>query len=275
MDMATYRQTVADAVSRSTDSHASDEQTAALERALTVAQSLGDRASEAILRFRLGGAYRNLGDTDRSVDHLASALSAFEAMGDSQGLWGVLNELGMAYYCQNEMSSAVGCYERGIEAARRLGDREKEAISLFNIGDAYHMMGRAADAIPYYIKGLVHNRRSCNFKCAAGLGLAYLELNRKEEARRFFQQCVEICQVNFEIWTGLQPMCSTLAVSLLALGRLSESLEAYRRGLATNPSAEHLQYSIMDAKLLQRAAEPVEGLDKVLNMLEEAANLQS
>ena len=104
------------------------------ERALAIAQALGDRQNEAISLNNIGGIYDRLGDYPQALDYHERSLNIRQDIGDRQGAGAALNNIGVVYDRLGQYPEALAYYERALAMRQEVGDRAGEATTLNNIG---------------------------------------------------------------------------------------------------------------------------------------------
>lgn len=176
---------------------------------LTDAQA-GFQASATLYRRRgdhSGLAYtlHNLGLVEEARHHHRQAaelqqraLILFQQLGDRAGQAMTLEGLAAAHAGLNEPDQAVDALERALSIARDIGDRRTEPAALNSLGTVLHHAGRhleaiaqhtAASEVAHEVDALFEEARAY-----AGLGEAYLALNRPEQARSHYKQALALYQ---------------------------------------------------------------------------------
>ena len=240
------------------------------ERALQIAREMGDRTNEAIILSAYANVLLNFGEARGAIKYYELALQIVSEMNDKVSQSLIVNRLGMAAYILQDVSKAIGYYQESLMIAREMEDRDSESVALFNIGDAHHLAGDVVRAIPYYKDALALEISSTAHKCALGLGVACLQMDKQQEAKSHFEHCISLLTDAPIDGLSFHPQLDALGVSLLAVGRTREGVEVFNRGLKLSPPKEYLYYAIQDLRLLQRVPQPIPGLSEVVGMLEGA-----
>ncbi len=104
------------------------------EKALAIAQEIGDRRGEGIWLGSLGLAHNNLGEVEKAIDYYEKALAIAQEIGDrrNEGIW--LGSLGLAYNNLGEVEKAIDYYEKALAIAQEIGDRGGEGTWLNHLG---------------------------------------------------------------------------------------------------------------------------------------------
>jgi len=257
-----------------------------LRRAILLLQRSGDilaqteeRDDEYAVRRELADLQIELDEPEPAIGHYERALEIAQEKDMLEHQVQLLRDLGAAWYLANDVERGIECYKRGLPLARQLPESDQEAIAIFNIGDIYHLAGDVNQAIPYYLEALGKNKPSTNFKCAAGLGVAYMELGDTVKARSYFEQCIAFCEPLLQLAPGLYPEYSTLGLAQLGLGDPEKALATYREALQECRERQALEgrvsrgpirYALLDLRVLKRGPQHIPGLDEAIALLEEA-----
>ncbi len=211
------------------------ERIAWLEAAVAAARRLKDRAAEGRHVGSLGGAYRDLGQVERAIEHYEQALAIAREIGDrrNEAVW--LGNLGIAYRALGQAERAIEHYEQALAIAREIGDRSNEGIWLGNLGNAYADLGQVERAIEHYGQALtitreIGDRRSEEIELGI-LGVAYYDLGQVERAIEYYGQALTITREigdrrNEGAWLG------NLGNAYRDLGQVERAIEHYEQALA-------------------------------------------
>ena len=124
------------------------------QQALPIAQAIKDRALESKVLINLGEAANKLGDYKRAIDYDSQYLAIARAIGDRQGEAISLGNLGVAYKSLGDYKRAIDYQTQSLTIARAIADRLGEANSLGNLGLAYDSLGDYKRAIDYHNQSL-------------------------------------------------------------------------------------------------------------------------
>jgi len=226
----------------------------AYERALELARKHEQRSMEIDSAYRLATLHRALNDPRRALDYYTVVLPLVEQRGNLYGQIRVLNEMGIAYYDLRDFAEATSCYSKSLDAARAAGDIGGIAVASFNIGDAFHMDGKPSQAIPCYEQVMATERaKHLHYICALTLGIAHMQLGDPQKAKPYFERCIALCEEKGAVANELKPFGAAKGISLLALGKTHEALEAYRSGLDDLATPELVNYALEDIERLKLA----------------------
>jgi filamentous hemagglutinin family protein len=117
-----------------------------LERALALAEPVGDEELTASIRTSLGNALIGTGELVRAEEELTRGLNIVIASGDSGPAPAVLNNLGNRHAATRDFKSALWAYERSAKLARELGRTGDQARALAGAARAAADSGQLRDA---------------------------------------------------------------------------------------------------------------------------------
>jgi CHAT domain-containing protein/Tfp pilus assembly protein PilF len=154
--------------------------------ALTVIRSINDQLYEARIRLLIGTNYRQLGDSQRSLEYLEQALQLFRAIGNHNSEAVTLNTIGDTYAETSNYESAVDSYSQAVSVRQAMRDRIGEALSLINIGLAYSTSEQSEKALDSFKRSLSLCEAEKHGKCQAvalsNIGVVYNRLGEDKEA---------------------------------------------------------------------------------------------
>ena len=240
-----------------------------LQGGLRIAESLGDRASEANMLSRLAVIAANRLRLDAAVDHGLRAVAAGRAAADDQALAAGLDGLKIAYLSLGDISALADVLGELIPLLRRVGNlfllqwAEFEAAFL---AVAAADWGRAAAAIRMAME--LNQRSGYPHGAAwytAHLGWLARLRGRDDEAMMLGRRALELTEQHEHTWWQATA-CVMLGHTLLLTGDRAGAVELFERGLAA------AQQAGLEAYLL-RCAAPLAAATGSRAMLGEAAGL--
>ena len=168
------------------------------EKALKIAQAIGDRRGEGAGLGNLGIAYYSLGQVERAIEYYKQALAISKEIGDRRGEGNTLGNLGNAYSDLGQVERAIKYYEQALAISKEVGDRRGRGNALGNLGLAYSDLGQVERAIKYYEQALaiakeIGDRRGEGADLG-NLGLAYRLLGQVERAIEYYEQALAIAK---------------------------------------------------------------------------------
>jgi tetratricopeptide (TPR) repeat protein len=212
------------------------------QRALSIAEALGDSSLQGRAHLGLGRVHSSLGNYRRAMDSLGRTVAAFTGELLYQSHWGLglpsVNARAILVQCQAEL----GAFAEGVAHGDE-GVRIAEAVdSPFSLIDAYASLGllylRQGDlhqAIAALERGLSVYQvwpTPLHFSSLASpLGLAYALDGRIDEALPLLEQAVEQATA-IQLMHDLSLRVAELSEAYLLAGRLEEASDLAGRALA-------------------------------------------
>jgi len=240
-----------------------------LENGLRIAESLGDRASEANMLSRLAVIAANRLHLDAAVNYGLRGVAAARAAADDQALAAGLDGLKIAKLSVGDIRSLTDVLAELIPLLRRVGNlfllQWAEFDAAFPAVAAADWDGAAAA-----IKTAIElNQRSGYPHCAAWytahLGWLARLRGRDGEAMTLGRRALELTDQHEHTWWQATA-CVMLGDTVLLAGDRAGAIQLYERGLGAAEQAG------MEAYLL-RAAAPLAAATGSRNLLGEAAGL--
>jgi DNA-binding SARP family transcriptional activator len=240
-----------------------------LESGLRIAESLGDRASEANMLSRLAVIAANRLRLDTALDHSLRGVAAGRVAGDDHALASGLDALKIAYLSLGDIGALTGVLAELIPLLRRLGDpflmqwAEFEcAFPAIAVAD-WDKAGAAIET------AIALNRRSGYPHSVAWytahLGWLARLRGHEGEAIALGRHAVELTEQHEHTWWRAAS-CVMLGDTVLLAGDRDGAIELFERGLAA------AQHADVEAYLL-RATAPLATATGSRALLGEAAGL--
>ncbi len=169
----------------------------------------------------LGYSLRSVGQYDRAIQFHHEALEIAQKSDDSACTIANLNHLSRTYLAQKKYSEAIDASQRALILSRQGGDRQGQANALANFGysqvfQAREMAQVEADiyetAIHYLEQGLelsgtlinlpggTFTYRQTEALCASSLGIAYVVLEKPEDALKNLAKGLEAAQFSGDLY---------------------------------------------------------------------------
>ncbi|MEJ2736141.1 MAG: protein kinase [Anaerolineae bacterium] len=165
------------------------------QRAIAIAQALGDPVREGHALRRLGQEARYRYDYPQSRSALEAAAVRFRKAGLIGEAAGCLHFLSLTLGEQGEHSAALEAAEEALALSRTAGDRRQEATSLRRLAIVYNRFDHAK-ALPFAEEALALHRalgdRSEEWRALNVLGVITGWLGRLEETRAYLLQSLEL-----------------------------------------------------------------------------------
>ncbi len=245
-----------------------------LENGLRIAQSLGDRASEANMLSHLAVIAANRLRLDAALDYGLRGVAAGRAAADDHALASGLDGLKFAYLSLGDVGGLTGMLDELVPLLRRLGDpfllqwaQFEAAFPAIAAAD----WERAAAAIE---KAIELNHRSGYPQGAAWyvahLGWLARLRGRKDAAMTLGRQAVELTE-QYEVTWWQAAACAMLGSTLLLAGDRTGAVKLFERGLATAQQAGVEAYLLRCAAPLAAATGSQTVLGEAAGLLEQAS----
>jgi tetratricopeptide (TPR) repeat protein len=212
-----------------------DAQRAALEEALTLADTYGDATLRRRALLSLGVLHFNLSRHDDARAALGDALAIARAIGDRKAEVTATGTLGNVFLYLGRLGEAGEHFDRSLALAREIGDRRSEGIAEGNLGNVCVSLDRVREAGEHYGRSLALARevgdRPGEAVAMGNLGNAILSHGRLGEAREHLERRLALSR---EIGDRRGEALTTgnLGTLFWHLGRLGVAREHYERSLA-------------------------------------------
>ena len=245
-----------------------------LEGGLRIAESLGDRASEANMLSRLAVIAANRLRLDAAVDYGLQGVAAGRAAADDPALAAGLDGLKIAYLSLGDISALTDVLAEMIPLVQRLGDQFLLQWAEFERtfpAIAAADWGQAAAAIETAIElnhrgGYPH----CEAWYTAHLGWLARLRGRAEDARRLGRQALELTERHEHTWWEASAS-AMLGDTVLLAGDRAGAIALFERGLAAARRAGVEAYLLRCAAPLAAATGSAAVLAEAAGLLERAA----
>ena len=211
-----------------------------LENGLRIAESLGDRASEADLLSRLAIIAANRLRLDAALDFGLRAVAAARASADDQALAAGLDGLKLAYLSLGDTHGLVAVLAELSPLLRQLGDLFRLPWAEFESGFVPIAAGDLDQAAAAFETGTDVIRRvgyphSVAWFVAHSGWLARLR-GRDEEALRLGREAVALTEAHEHLWWRAAA-CALLGGTVLRTGDRAGAIGLFERGLAAAEEA--------------------------------------
>lgn len=112
------------------------------QRALKLAEELGDRKRAASSLHQLGILHQIRGEYSEAMQYYEQSLRISEELGDRGAVASSVGQLGILHQARGEYGEALHRYEQSLRISEELGDRRSIAISHARIGQLFTETGR-------------------------------------------------------------------------------------------------------------------------------------
>jgi tetratricopeptide (TPR) repeat protein len=168
------------------------------QRAVKLAEELGDREAVAISLHHIGNLHYFRGEYGEALQRYEQSLQIAEELGDREGIAGSLHQLGLLHQERKEYGEALQCYEQSLRIAEELGDHAGVARSLHQLGLLYQLREEYGKALQRYEQSMrISEKLGDRFGVANSLGqLGILHQTRGEygEALQRYEQSLRIAE---------------------------------------------------------------------------------
>ncbi len=168
------------------------------QRAIQIAQSLGDPRAEANLHFTMGRIHILTGDRQEALNAFHRASQLFQQTSAKLGEALVLASTGTTYLALGELQRALEYHERALPTFSSLKHLPNESISHTHLGVIYLRMGDRQKALDAFNQALAIIRKisfpSQEVRVLTRLGDFHLSAGDKREALDFYTQALKIAQ---------------------------------------------------------------------------------
>ncbi|NOT33801.1 MAG: sigma 54-interacting transcriptional regulator [Candidatus Eisenbacteria bacterium] len=127
-----------------------DDAKVSADRALAVAERVGEVRLIAPSLTALGRVAQRLGDTLRARDLFEEAFALYRRLGDEPACAVLRNNLGLLHKNLCEWDTAIAHLRGALEIQRRLGRLAESSMPLMNLGIVYQKLGDWDRALEYY-----------------------------------------------------------------------------------------------------------------------------
>jgi tetratricopeptide (TPR) repeat protein len=119
------------------------------------------------LLYSLGDLYLQIGSYKKSLEYSQKALKVAQDIGDRQNEGASLRIIGSTYANMGQVELAIEYHQQALAIAKEIGDRHVEGNRLGNLGNAYSELGQVERAIEYYEQALTIARQQSRkpWKC--------------------------------------------------------------------------------------------------------------
>ena len=240
------------------------------EQVLSIAIVRGARTSEGFALSAIGNAYCNLGEIQKGVEYVERALTIARETDYRYGEGGRLGNLGLAYFELGDITKALEYYEEALAIARKIESPDMISKALKETAYTHHHIGQLADAWRRYEEALSLGTPETDYSCAILMGILRMEEGKEEEANRYFTRGIDLCRNALGKSQASYGPLYKLALSLLAVGDLQGSKDAYKQALDACSERGVVNRALKDLSLMERAKPGIEGLEDIKSVLIEA-----
>ena len=245
-----------------------------LESGLRIAESLGDRASEANMLSRLAIIAGNRLRLDAALDYGLRAVAAGRAAADDQALAAGLDGLKFAYLSVGDTGALANVLAELGPLLRRLGDLFRLQWAEFE-GAFLSIAAAEWDGAAAAIRAAVEVNHRGGYPqwvawYVAHLGWLTRLRGRDDEAVTLGRRALVLIEQHEHSWIKATA-CAMLGSTMLVRGDRAGAIELFERGLAAGQQAGLEAYLLRSAAPLAAATGSLAMLGEVAELLEKAS----
>jgi CHAT domain-containing protein/tetratricopeptide (TPR) repeat protein len=132
------------------------------DRGLALMRDVGDREGEGWALNNLGRAYTQAGDGRKGRGYLNAAMQIFQEIHDLYTIPHVASNLALNYSAEGEYQRALEANQLALGLYREVGDGWGEGLALHNVGFSYSGIGEFQKTLDFYMAALEINRKMDN-----------------------------------------------------------------------------------------------------------------
>ncbi len=170
------------------------------ERAIEVAERIGDHHQAAEVKTQLGALYLTLQRTQEALGAYHDARRIFAQLDEPQTVAGLWLQIGAVHESTRRFDEAEAAYREALELEQELDDRTAAGCALGELGGLYAGMGRLAEAVDVFERAAAIFAEVDDLAkegIARSLSAdALIRLERYDEARRELERTAE-CDAPF------------------------------------------------------------------------------
>lgn len=190
-------------------------------RAIALAERLGDNAYNARIRSNLAMPYLALGAHDEALENLSTALDIAQKNHLTNTIAHITHNIGMVYHYQSKHDQAIAFYEKSQKLYESNGDTTRSTFILGNIAHLYLKEKDFQKARTLYLQSLALAEKLDNKKAIGNalqsLGAFFMEQDDPKTARSYFLRAKETLESTGEQTEYLR-LLDNLATCYLKLG---------------------------------------------------------
>jgi tetratricopeptide (TPR) repeat protein len=225
----------------------------------------------------LGRTYSGAGDYEAAIITLEAAVKMLEVTQplDAVRLGNVEKELGLAYRRRNKANKqdADADYDTAIQHLKKatvLNPADSDTLAI--LGGLHRRKGEYAQAYDSYEQAWKLNPAS-SYALGNVASLALYE-GMKDEARMYFGFAEMVATEHIKKGQGeIYWDYYDLALAQLALGKTADAQKSYATAIKETPGKVQFESVLDNLNLLQKAPQPIPGLEDIVKMIKAAANI--
>ncbi len=206
------------------------------QRALKLAEELGDREGVANFLHNIGNLHFHRGEYDEARQRYEQSLRIAEELGDRAGVASSLHQLGILHQERMEYGEALQCHEQSLRTQEELGNRAGVASSLHQLGKLHQARGEYGEALQRYEQSLRIAEELGNRAGVASslhnIGALHQARGEYGEARQRYEQSLRISE-ELGDHAGIANSLGQIGKLFTETGRYEEAFTPLLNALAT------------------------------------------
>lgn len=204
-------------------------------RAMDIANELGDNTIRVWAHGNIGGAYLQENELGKAEEHLVAAKKICARLNIPDTAAAVNANLGKLYRARGDYDKAIAISLASLKTFKSLGDQNNAEIADIDLGEDYNRKGEHDEALKYYLEGILSAEKTSGISRNLGIlewqaGATYLALGRKREAIGCLMRGVKDLE-KAEDWNNLARAVWQVIALLWESGSPAEAVSYYEKGI--------------------------------------------
>lgn len=169
------------------------------EKALEIREKLNNTDHLSSTLNNIGTVYYQWQIFDRALEYYFKSLEVKRKTGGYQNISQVLTNIGIVYKETNEINRALEYYNESLNYAKLEKNAEAIGYVYNSLGSAYIRIN--TDSSSFYFEKALETYKNLNYSggiiiSLKGIGENYIEFSKYDEAKKIFNQILEIAETN-------------------------------------------------------------------------------
>lgn len=207
-----------------------------LNEALSIEQSVNNKAAQALAMSTMGRIYTDLGQENRALDLFGQSWAIWEQLGIKPAEAMVMNSIAKVYYNTGKREDALKYLNEALEYWKSLGEEGKQSKRMLGTRQRMHDIGQWGalkelnDALPPGVKEQLG--RDGEAGTLDMMGQTYTAMGRGVEAIEFYKRALPLWEETGQ-QGGTALTLDNMGRTYADLGQKQNSLDAFNKALAT------------------------------------------
>ena len=212
-------------------------------KALEIAEQLGDLSGKATHLNKIGNIYYMRGDYDKALKKCDEALKIDEQLGDLSGKANRLNTIATIHYTQGNYPEAMKRYQEALIIVEQLRNLASKSTLLNNIGNIYRAQGNFFMALKRYEEALHIAEKLGDVRRIPtylnNIGVIYRVQGKYPEALKRYEEALHIDEQLGDL-RGKAMRLNNIGMIYDARGDYDEALKQFEEALKIDEQLEDL-----------------------------------